>query len=203
LSIDIPSNTKKKLILFDFDGTITTRDTFPLFFKFTFGKPSFYRGFFLHLPLFLFFKLKIYDGGKLKRSILSYYLKNKNRNEIKVMGENYINFLLEEGIIKKEFIEKIDACKNAGYEIAIVSASPDLWIKPFSDKIKIEFLCTELEYVKDIFSGKLCSKNCNYIEKKNRILQRFNLEEFDEIIVYGDSSGDKQMMELATRKEWV
>ena len=196
-------NKKKKLVLFDFDCTITTEDTFLLFFKFTFGTIKFYTGFALHLPLFLFLKLKMYDAGKLKKSILSFYLKNKKQDEMKIMGDNFVKFLLEEGIVKKEFLDKISKYKKEEYEISIVSASPDLWIKPFSESVKIDFICTELEYVENIFSGKLSSENCNHEEKKNRILKRYKLEDFDEIIVYGDNAGDKYMMELATKKNWV
>lgn len=203
MSPENPIDKKKKLVLFDFDGTITTKDTFPLFFKFSFGKLKFYRGFSLHLFSFVFFKLKMYDGGKLKKSILSHYLKGKTQDEMEILGKEFVNFLRKEDIIKKEFLEKINKYKSENYEIAIVSASPDLWIKPFSDRMQINFLCTELEYVENIFSGQLNSENCNYAEKKNRILKRFKLEEFEEIIIYGDSSGDKEMMELATKKNWI
>lgn len=197
------ANKKKQLVLFDFDGTITTKDTFPLFFKFTFGALKFYSGFFLHLHLFLFFKLKIYDAGKLKSSILSYYLKNKKQDEIKLMGDSFISFLIEKEIIKKEFLGKINNYKNEQQTVSVVSASPDLWVKIFCDRMAIDCICTELKYSSTIFSGKLNTENCNGVEKKNRILQHFKLEEFDEIIVYGDSTGDKEMMELATQKNWV
>ena len=134
---------------------------------------------------------------------MSHYLKGKKKDEMEGLGRDFLNFLHKEGIIKGNFIEKINKYKSDEYEVAIVSASPDVWIKPFSESLQITAHCTELEYSEGVFTGNLGSKNCNYIEKKHRVLKHFKLEEFEEIIVYGDSSGDKEMMELATHKNWV
>ncbi|HXB40016.1 MAG TPA: HAD family hydrolase [Bacteroidia bacterium] len=194
---------KKKLVLFDFDGTITTKDTFPLFFKFTFGTLRYYSGFSLFAPLFLLYKLKLYEGGKLKERILSHYLKNKPQNEMQEMGKNYFDFLMKNNIIKREFLEKIEFYKKEGFCVAVVSASPDLWIKLFCTQYQIDCLCTELQYLSSVFSGKLKTKNCNGEEKRTRVKEHYNTNEFDEIVIYGDSPGDKKMMELATTKVWV
>lgn len=40
----------KQIVAFDFDGTITNRDTLLEFIKFAKGKTAFYLGFLLHLP---------------------------------------------------------------------------------------------------------------------------------------------------------
>lgn len=43
----------KQIVAFDFDGTITNRDTLLEFIKFAKGKTAFYLGFLLHLPWLL------------------------------------------------------------------------------------------------------------------------------------------------------
>ncbi len=194
----------KTLALFDFDGTITTKDTFPVFFKFTFGSFYFYLGFSLFLPLFFLYILKLYDAEKFKVKMLSFYLKGKNKTWLEEKGKEFIEQLTAKKIIKQEFIEKIKTFQAQGADVAVVSASPDVWVKAFCEKHKIICLSTQLAYTNNIFNGKLNGLNCNGPEKKQRILKHFDLTQYANIIAFGDSpSGDKEMMELATEKNWV
>jgi len=194
---------KKKLVLFDFDGTITKKDSFPLFFKFTFGHLKFLIGFCLHTPHFVLFKLGIISAESLKTRIISYYLKGKSKQWIDNQGNEYIRHLHHIGIIREIYINEINLYKKNGSTISVVSASIDAWIKQFCSQYEIGYICTELDFENDKFTGKLKTKNCNGPEKKKRILENYDMSLFDEIIVYGDSSGDNEMMELATLKKWV
>lgn len=193
----------KTLVLFDFDGTITSKDTFPLFFRYSFNNTQFLFGFIIHLHKYFLYKINIINAETLKLSILSYFLKGKSAHWIYEKGKSFIAYLENKQVIKLEFINKIIQFKNQNAEIYVVSASPDIWIKHFCEKYQIKYICTELEYSNQIFEGKLSTKNCNFIEKKNRILKEIPLSDYSQIIVYGDSNGDKEMMSLATSKNWV
>jgi phosphatidylglycerophosphatase C len=70
----------KKLLLLDFDGTITTKDTFPLFIKFDKGFLVYFAVFSLFSPLLILYKLKLVDGGRVKQSILSFLYKNYSKD---------------------------------------------------------------------------------------------------------------------------
>lgn len=194
----------KTLALFDFDGTITTKDTFPLFFKFTFGSFYFYLGFSLFIPLFILFKLKMYDAEKFKIKMISFYLKGKSKDWIESKGKEFIEHLTISGIIKLEFISKINEFNKSEADVAVVSASPDAWVKQFCEQHNIICICTQLAYTNNTFNGKLKGNNCNGVEKKLRVAKHFNLSTYSNIIVFGDSAeGDGAMMELATEKNWV
>ncbi len=43
-------------------------------------------------------------------------------------------------------------------------------------------------------------KNCNGREKVKRIKNEYDIESFDKIYAYGDSNGDKPMLEMADIK---
>lgn len=192
-----------KLVLYDFDGTITKMDTFPEFFKYSFGKSKFLTGFFFFSPLFVLYKLNLIDGGDLKKYILNYFLKGKSKIWIDELGEKFITYLKLNFIIKEDFLTDIETFKHEGATIAVVSASPDIWVEKFCLQHNIDCICTELEYIENIFSGNFKSNNCNGPEKKKRVLEKFDLTKYSDVIVYGDSQGDKFMMELATVKKWV
>ena len=48
-------------------------------------------------------------------------------------------------------------------------------------------------------TGFLASKNCYGPEKVLRIKKQINLTDYDNIIAYGDSQGDREMFELAEK----
>ncbi|MDX1956231.1 MAG: haloacid dehalogenase-like hydrolase, partial [Chitinophagaceae bacterium] len=51
-------------------------------------------------------------------------------------------------------------------------------------------------------TGKLEGKNCNGEQKVVRIKEQFNLDEYKEIFAYGDSKGDRPMLQLATHPSY-
>lgn len=55
---------KKIVVAFDFDGTITTKDTLLEFIRFSKGAMAFFLGFLLHTPYLILFKLDLYQNWK-------------------------------------------------------------------------------------------------------------------------------------------
>ncbi len=61
----------------------------------------------------------------------------------------------------------------------------------------LELIATKFEIENNKISGKLLTKNCYGQEKVNRIRKQYNLNDYNHIYAYGDSKGDKEMLELA------
>lgn len=185
----------KKLYCFDFDGTLTYKDTMFLFLKF-YDPSKFYFQFAKHTPLFVFLKLGLLDAEKVKKSFISGVLKGERKEKIEQKAQKFFEESYPAIFIKNafDFIENID---RENTESLIVSASLDIWVKPFADKFKIKLLSTEAEFVNGIFTGNFATKNCNGEEKVNRIKKEIEGKKFDKIIAFGDTSGDKPMLEFA------
>lgn len=66
---------KETIAVFDFDGTITKKDTLLEFIKFNKGKWYFFFGFILFSPMLLAMKLKIYPNWKVKQHLFSFFYK--------------------------------------------------------------------------------------------------------------------------------
>ncbi|MDP1800549.1 MAG: HAD family hydrolase [Bacteroidota bacterium] len=194
----------KTLILCDFDGTLIKKDSFPLFVKFHHGVLKLYFGYLLFSPIIILYYLNLFDGEKLKKKMFNYYFKDFTKIDLEKRGEQFCNkVLLKDELINSTLLNTLKDFKNDGAEICIVSASLNIWIKPFANHFNYEFLCTELNYNNDVYRGEFLTKNCNNIEKKIRVLQRYDLTLYNEIVAYGDSKGDKYLMELATSKNWI
>lgn len=184
------------LALFDFDGTISNKDSFLEFIKFCKGKKSFYLGMILHLPMLMLMKLKIIPNQIAKEKILIYFFKNEKVEKLQKLGNDFgIQYLPK--IIRPKAIEKINWHKKKNHTISLVSASSDLWLKNWAEAQKIDLIATKLEISNGKITGKINGKNCKGIEKVNRIKEKYDLKSFEKIYAYGDSRGDKEMLAIA------
>ncbi|MDR3272978.1 MAG: HAD-IB family hydrolase [Flavobacteriaceae bacterium] len=185
----------KRLYLFDFDGTLTNKDSLFDFLQFSF--PETYKSVFVRfIPLFLLTKLKIFSAGKTKQKLISHFLKGKQRAEIEILAQNYFE-AQKDSLLR---IKSLEYLKNIAREENkyIVTASLDIWVKPFAKYLGTRIISTQAEFVNDQFTGKFATPNCNYKEKVVRIVQEIQLSQFDEVYAFGDSNGDRPMLELAT-----
>ncbi len=190
----------KKLYLFDFDGTLTYKDTMFLYLKF-YNSNKFYVQFLKHIPLFVLLKLKLADAEKVKKSFISSILKGESRAKIDKKAQSFFE-KFERDIFRKnalEFIQNIDRTQTECY---IVSASLDIWVKPFAEKLNIKLLATQTEFADDIFTGNFIGKNCNGPEKVKRIIEAVKGRKFDKTIAFGDTSGDREMLAWADESQF-
>jgi HAD superfamily hydrolase (TIGR01490 family) len=183
-----------KLILFDFDGTLTTKDSLNEFLKYAVGLKIYFLKILLFSPIFILYKMKIIKNDKAKEMLLSLFFKKWEEKRFKEIAKK---FSLEEidKILNQNTYKKLIEYKN--HKIIIVSASIECWLKPWCDKHKIELLSTKLKFNNGVFVGKFLTKNCYGYEKVNRINQYINILEYSKIIAYGDSNGDKEMFEIS------
>ena len=189
----------KKLYLFDFDGTLTYKDTMFLYLKF-YNSMKFYVQFVKHIPLFVLLKLKLADAEKVKKSFISSILKGESRTKIEKKSQSFFEKYQDEifRVNALEFINNIDRTQTESY---IVSASLDIWVKPFAEKLEMKLLSTRAEFKNDIFTGNFIGKNCNGPEKVKRIIETVNERKFDKIIAFGDTSGDREMLSWADESQ--
>ena len=190
----------KKLYLFDFDGTLTYKDTMFLFLKF-YNPQKFYYQFALHIPLFILLKLKLADAEKVKKSLISSVLKGEKQSRREQKSQEFFD-KFNTKIIREnalDFIKNIDRNQTESY---IVTASLDIWVKPFAEMLQMKLLATTAEFEDGIFTGNFTGKNCNGAEKRCRIEEEFAGRKFDKTIAFGDTSGDREMMAWADESEF-
>lgn len=193
----------KTLVLFDFDGTLTKRDTFPQFIFFSVGYLKGLLGFLIFFPFVFLFLAKLMDGAKLKAKLVRFYFKGKEEEKLNQLGKAFIEKLIQTNSFKEDVLEKFEAYKSKSDEVCIVSASLNIWIRAFAKMHNIDYLCTELEFENGIYTEQLKTPNYNRTEKAIRIRKKFNLADYSEIIAYGNSTGDKAMFELSTKANLV
>ena len=190
----------KKLYCFDFDGTLTYKDTMFLYLKF-YNTSKFRIQFIKHIPLFTLLKLNLLDAEKVKKSFISSILKGQSKAKIEKKTqeffEQYYPEIFRENAL--DFIKNIDYSQTDCY---IVSASLDIWVKPFAEKFKMNLIATKAEFKNEVFTGNFVGKNCNGPEKVNRIKEEITGKKYDKTIAFGDTSGDQQMLDWANEGQF-
>lgn len=190
---------KKTLALFDFDKTITDRDTFFDFMNYACGKKEVAKVFVkLFLQVVLYFA-GFLDGGKLKELFFRRLIGGWQVERLEKIAQKYTDDRLKD-IVRISALKEISRHRENEADITIVSASPSVWIKPFAKELEIGLIATELEIVDGRITGNLAGKNCRGQEKVERIKKLYDLQKYENIFAYGDSSGDREMLEIANHK---
>jgi phosphatidylglycerophosphatase C len=189
----------RHLALFDFDGTITRKDTFVEIIRYKFGTLRLLRGMAILSPVLVMYKLKLMKNWRAKEIMFGHFFRGMSSEEFKKTGESFAREALPK-LIRPSAVVKIKEHQAAGDDIYIVTASAADWIKPWSDQFGFKILATCWETKDDVITGKIKGRNCYGPEKKVRILESIVLSDYASISVYGDTSGDREMLTLATKQ---
>lgn len=187
------------IAFFDFDGTLTTKDTMFQFIRFSKGNPIFYSGLLLLLPVLIAFKIGIIPNGRAKEILFSFYFKGMEVQEAIRLGQEFSEKVIPR-LLRKEAVQAIEFHKNLGTRIVVVTASLSIWVKPWCDLHQFDLIATGYDTRQGKLSGFIKGKNCHGDEKVNRINEKYNLVQFSEIYAYGDSRADIKMLNLADYK---
>lgn len=189
----------KEIALFDFDGTITRKDSFIEFVKFSKGKFKLLSGVVLNLPVLVAYKLKMISNQAAKERMLQFFFKGMPLKEFQQICDGFSRQRLPY-LVRDAAIGKIKQLQNGGVTVVIVSASPENWIANWAAENNLNLIATRLEVEGGKISGKIRGNNCYGIEKVNRIRQQFDLEDYDKIYAFGNHYSDRYMLDLADAK---
>ena len=188
---------KTSLALFDFDGTISNKDSFVAFMKFTHGTPFFAFRMAMGFMTFAGWKLGLVKSHYTKVKALRSFYKDWTEERMTDARRRFTSEVIPTILFPKA-ITKINWHKEQGHRIIVVTASCDAWLGDWTKQMNLEILCTEMELINGVFTGELSKPNCRGKEKMNRIKKHLELESFSEIYAYGNDHGDNQMLAIAT-----
>ena len=190
----------RKIYAFDFDGTLTTKDTLLEFIRFAKGSGQMFRGFLLFSPLLILMKLHLFPNWKVKQKIFSYFFKGMKIDDFNALCTCFAE--QNKHLLRPAGIEKVrQAIAEEHTTVLIISASIDNWVRPFFDEIdkKIQVLGTQIETKEGRLTGQFTSKNCYGEEKVNRLTALYPHREAYYLIAFGDSRGDKELLTFADK----
>lgn len=187
----------RRIAFFDFDGTITSKDTMLEMIRYTFGPGKFMFGFMLNSPFIVLYKLGLISNHAAKQRVLRFFFGRLAAEKFNELCKEYA----EEAIplvLRGKALKEIMQLKSQGASVVIVSASPENWLAPWCEANGLKLIATRMQVQEGRITGKIEGLNCHGEEKVRRIRESFDLSKYDQIFCYGDTNGDKPMLELAT-----
>jgi phosphatidylglycerophosphatase C len=193
------AHQKKKLVLFDFDGTITTKDTLIEFLRYYKGPLKVLAGFLMLSPVLAMYSLKVIPNWKAKQTLLKWFVAGEDLARFNTQCREFARRILPR-LIRPKALHIIEQYRRDQATVVVISASAENWVQPWCEQNDLICLATQLDVQDGKLTGNFCGKNCYGPEKVRRLLEKFDLKDFDEIIAYGDSSGDREMFSIAHQK---
>jgi phosphatidylglycerophosphatase C len=193
------NNLERSIAFFDFDGTITSKDTLAEIIKFAKGKNNYYKGLLLLMPILFSYKTKLLSNHRAKEILLQYFFYG---TDVNVFNEICNRFTKEKlpALIRKQALEEIHQHQRNNTKIVVVSASPVNWVSPWCKQLNIDCIATRLEVKNEKITGNILGRNCSGKEKVSCIKAKYNLADYSKIYAYGDTHGDLPMLALSTHK---
>ena len=187
---------KTALALFDFDGTISNKDSFVAFMKFTHGSPVFVIRMAMGFLTFFGWKIGLVKSHYTKVKALRSFYKGWTEEQMADARKRFTAEVIP-NILFPKALEKIKWHKEQNHRVIVVTASCGEWLIDWTKQMDLEMLCTEMELKNGVYTGELSKPNCRGKEKVNRIKQYLNLEDYSEVYAYGNDHGDNQMLAIA------
>ena len=188
----------RQIVAYDFDGTLTTKDTLIEFIRYACGTGAFVKGFLRYAHLLVLMKLGLYPNWKAKQKVFAYFFEGMKIEEFDGLCQRFAKD--NQHLLRPKGIEAIQQALDKGAEVLIVSASIDNWVQPFFAEVKV--LGTQVEVIDGKLSGRFLTKNCYGQEKVNRILALYPNRSEYHLTAYGDSWGDKELLAFADESHY-
>ena len=183
----------KQIYAYDFDGTLTIRDTLLEFICFACGTARFLLGFLLYSPLLVLMKLRLYSNGKAKQKVFAHFFQGMAIDEFDALCQDFAR--THRHLLRPEVVRQLEQALSEGSEVLVVSASIDNWVQPFFPKVKV--LGTQIEVIDGCLTGHFLTPNCYGQEKVRRILALYPDRSEYHLTAFGDSRGDREMLAFA------
>ena len=186
----------RPLVAFDFDGTLTWKDSFLAFLAWRAGPLRYAAGMTALAPAALAY-LGNRDRTALKAAMVRQYLKGAPRGELEDQAQAFAA-AASRRLLRPDAVRCWKLWRSRGARLIIVTASPEFVVAPFAHGLGAErLLATRLAFdAWDTASGGFDGANCRGAEKVERLRAAFGAEVRLEA-AYGDSAGDTEMLALA------
>jgi HAD superfamily hydrolase (TIGR01490 family) len=187
------------LALFDFDGTITTREMFRPFIEFAVSPRRRTFGGALLAPMVAGYKLGWVSPNRMRRSAVRVGFRGVPEAHALAQGELFAREVLPE-VLRPQALERIRWHKEQGDRVVVVSGALDVYMSHWCRTHELELLCSRLESRDGRLTGRYRGEQCVNAEKARRVRDAYDLAAYPVIYAYGDTPEDRDLLGMAHRR---
>lgn len=189
----------RPIVAFDFDGTLTTRDSFTAFLAWKAGPLAYFTGLLKLAPDIVAFAFHR-NRGRLKAAAVARFLGGMT-SEALAESADLFAIHCAQTLFRPDAMQAWRNWRAQGCVMVIVTASPELTIQPFARGLGADLLIGTRLAVDESgrITGGLDTPNCRGPEKVRRLQAVFG----DGLVLaaaYGDTAGDREMLRIAEVK---
>ena len=187
------------IVAFDFDGTLTIRDSFTAFLRWRAGPAGWAIGLAKMTPALAAY-IGDRDRGRIKAASVREFLHGVERQTLEAEAERYADQVWDR-FMRPDALACWKAWGEKGAHRVIVTASPETTVAPFARRLGAEgLLGTQLVFdAQDRVTGAFAGENCRGEEKVRRLRAAYG-KDMKLTAAYGDTSGDTEMIAVAAEK---
>ncbi len=183
---------------FDFDGTLTRRDTLLPFLWQMAGPGTYLLKMLRLLPTLAAYQLGLMRNDIAKEKVLKCFFCGMEEETLRQQGAYFATHILPR-MLRPQAMHRLQWHKQQGHHCVVISASLELYVQPwaqgagFDDVIASRLMLREDGRI----AGSLADGNCYGAEKVRRLQALLGAKEAYTLYAYGDSRGDKELLAMA------
>lgn len=194
----MPAQARPVVAAFDFDGTLTRRDTLLPFLWQLAGPVGMAWRSLLLAPTLLGYGLRGISNDLAKEQVLQRFVAGMADSELRAQGQRYAQRVLP-GQLRFDAMTRLAWHRQQGHRCVLISASIEHYVQPWAEANGFDaVLCTRLAVdAQGRLTGRYAGANCYGAEKARRLHAWLGRREDYLLYAYGDSRGDRELLAMA------
>ncbi|HXM56217.1 MAG TPA: HAD family hydrolase [Candidatus Dormibacteraeota bacterium] len=191
------TTARPTVAVFDFDGTMTRRDSTTAFCLATVPARRLVPVLALRAPRLAAFRLGLASRTAVKESLLTALLGGMEDALLRRRAAAWARAALP-GLVRPAALARLRWHQSRGHRVVLASASLEVLLEPWARSVAVsDVLATRLEVRSGRVTGRLDGPNCYGPEKVARLRALLGDLDAFEVFAYGDSRGDRELLAAA------
>lgn len=188
------------IAFFDFDGTISTRDSFLAFLRFAVGRAAYCWGLVQLSPHIARYYLGQCPNHRLKELFFSQYFRGMREADLLPIGEAFATAVLP-GLCRPAMLARISRHLAQGDAVVVLTASAGIWLAGWCRAQGVELVGSTFEVQHGRYTGRLAGPNCYGERKKELVAARLAAGRYTATYGYGNGPEDAPFLSLLQHVE--
>ncbi len=184
------------MICFDFDGTLTSRNTFLRLLIDAGGWQNMAINMLKESPSLLLTALGFKDKGRQKEQLFGRFFEWWAEEKFISLCE--FSAKKNKHLLRPDMMQRLDNAVNRGEDVVVVTSNFEPLVREYlKDYPQVEIISTTLDVYQGRLSGRFKSPLCSGMEKVRRLLEKYPDKRTYHLIVFGNSKEDTELLDLA------
>lgn len=198
----------RRIAAFDFDGTLSRRDTLVPFLAMASGRRRFAQVCGRLGLAGARRSVDLRDRDDVKQQLLRELFVGRDEEELRRLGARYARDLLSDQL-RPDVLSRLEDHRRAGHEVLFVSASLVYYLEPLADLLGVcAVLAVEPAQLDGRLTGELVRPNVRAEQKALRLREWLGAPadgpvEGTRLWGYGNSSGDHELLQMSDHAFWL